>query len=94
MINQYDRVFNKAIWEWGGESQENMAIEECSELIKAICKLRRKDSTADDFTNLIDEVADVTIMMRQMALIVGEESVNERIAYKINRLANRLNMTV
>lgn len=88
-INDFDDVFQKALNTWGGESQENMAIEECSEFIKAVCKLRR-DSGSEPFKNLIDEIADVTIMMRQMAITVGEDAVNERIEFKVNRLRDRL----
>ena len=79
MNKEYDDVCIKALHTWGGEAQENMAIEECSESIKAICKLRRS-SGSEEFKNLIDEIADVTIMMRQMAIMVGEDKVDERIS--------------
>jgi NTP pyrophosphatase (non-canonical NTP hydrolase) len=92
-MNQYDDIFLKAIHTWGGNAQEMMAIEECSELIKAICKFNRKPTTGKEFTDLIDEIADVTIMMRQMAIIVGPERVEERIKFKIERLKKRLNNT-
>ena len=92
MNNEYDDVFMKALHTWGGEAQENMAIEECSELIKAICKLRRSSGSAE-LKNLIDEIADVTIMMRQMAIAVGEDQVEERIAFKVDRLRERLGFT-
>jgi hypothetical protein len=89
MNTKYDDVFLKALHTWGGEAQENMAIEECSELIKAICKIRRGNGS-EEFKNLIDEIADVTIMMRQMAINVGAEQVEERIDFKVNRLRERL----
>jgi NTP pyrophosphatase (non-canonical NTP hydrolase) len=92
MNKEYDDVFMKALNTWGGEAQENMAIEECSELIKAICKIRRA-SGSQEFKNLIDEIADVTIMMRQMAIAVGEDQVEERIAFKVDRLRERLGFT-
>jgi hypothetical protein len=92
MNNEYDDVFMKALHTWGGEAQENMAIEECSEFIKAICKFRRKDGS-EEFKNIIDEVADVTIMMRQMAIALGPEQVEERIAFKVDRLRERLGFT-
>jgi hypothetical protein len=89
MNKKYDDVFVKALHTWGVEAQENMAIEECSELIKAICKTRRGYGS-EEFKNLIDEIADVTIMMRQMAINVGAEQVEERIDFKVNRLRERL----
>ena len=92
MIEKYDDIFMKALQAWGGEAQENMAIEECSEFIKAVCKMRRGNGS-EEFKNLIDEIADVTIMMRQMAIVVGEDQVEERIAFKVDRLRERLGYT-
>jgi NTP pyrophosphatase (non-canonical NTP hydrolase) len=89
MNKEYDKVFMKALHTWGGEAQENMAIEECSEFIKAMCKARRKNGI-EELNAIIDEVADVTIMMRQMAIVVGEDKVEERIKFKVNRLTERL----
>jgi NTP pyrophosphatase (non-canonical NTP hydrolase) len=91
-IQQYDDVFFKALNTWGGESQENMAIEECSEFIKAICKYRR-NAGQKEFNDIIDEIADVTIMMRQMAIAIGEEAVENKIKEKVERLAGRLGYT-
>jgi hypothetical protein len=88
-IKQYDDVFRKALETWGGESQENMAIEECSEFIKAICKYRR-NAGHKEVDDIIDEIADVTIMMRQMTIAIGEEAVEIKIKEKVNRLAGRL----
>lgn len=89
MIEKHDDIFYKALSTWGGEAQENMAIEECSEFIKAICKYRRNQGSAE-FNNIIDEVADVTIMMRQMAIALGEDAVNRKIEEKVERLMGRL----
>jgi NTP pyrophosphatase (non-canonical NTP hydrolase) len=59
----YDEAMNK----WGLESQMDMLIEECSELIKAVCKAKRtnfNDKQAID--NLNEEITDVTIMIEQI----------------------------
>jgi NTP pyrophosphatase (non-canonical NTP hydrolase) len=91
MLKEYDKIFLKALQTWGGKAQEDMAIEECSELIKAICKFRRSKKVGiEELNNIIDEVADVTIMMRQMSIIVGEDKVEERIKFKIERLKEML----
>ena len=36
-------IFAKAITAWGEKSQINMVVEECSELIHAICRFNRKN---------------------------------------------------
>ena len=48
-----------------------MAIEECSELVKAILKFRRSDEkTAEMREAVIDEIADVQIMLTQLEIIL------------------------
>ena len=76
-----------AIQAWGEESQELMAIEECAELTKALCKISRGGS-ADD---VIEEIADVQIMLEQMKIIFGEENVRHAEEKKLQRLEFRLN---
>lgn len=80
-------VLTKAIETMGQEAQETVAIEECAEFIKALTKKWRKQP---DYDNIIEEIADVTIMMKQMAMIYGEENVWETIKKKVERLAGRL----
>lgn len=93
MNSKYDKILESAIYTWGGEAQENMAIEECSEFIKAICKYRRSNNGTEELENIIDEIADVTIMMRQMAIMVSRNAVNDRIEFKIDRLRKKLGIT-
>ena len=81
-------VYLKALNKWGTEPQCKMAIEEMAELTNALMKYDRERNTVED---IIEEIADVTIMMRQMALIFGEEAVSKQIDYKLNRLSDRLN---
>jgi hypothetical protein len=88
-----DAVLRQAIEKWGEESQMGMAIEECAEFIVACRKLSRvggREIKPESMAAFIDEVADVAIMMRQMTIIAGEYTVNERIAFKIDRLKTRL----
>jgi hypothetical protein len=59
-------TYEKAIEKWGAEKQIIVAIEELSELQKALCKhLRGEDWTE----NIIEECADVLIMLEQIQLI-------------------------
>lgn len=80
-------IYEQAIEEWGREAQLMMAIEECSELIKDLTKLYRGD-TVDQ--NVAEEVADVEIMMRQLRVLFGEETVESYKQRKLDRLESRL----
>lgn len=81
-------ILTKAIETFGVEPQIDMAIEECSELINALCKWRRK--RVDD-PEVITEIADVRIMMTQMAMIFGWEEVEAEEQRKLERLGRRIN---
>lgn len=75
---------------YGVNPQVDMAIEECSELTKALLKFRRKPTSATRH-DIIDELADVQIMLNQMKIIfdcTGE--VENMIDYKINRQLERI----
>jgi len=93
-MKQHDEILQRAIGKWGDESQLAMVTEECAELILALAKMNRVGGRSFNLetatANAIDEIADVTIMVRQAALIFGEAAVNERISYKLERLKFRL----
>lgn len=80
-------IYQKAVAQYGVEPQVKMAIEEMAELTNAFMKFDRGRNTVDD---IVEEIADVTIMMRQMALIFGQKAVDLQIAYKTQRLAKRM----
>lgn len=80
---------------YGIKSQEQVAIEECAELIEAITKSnRRKDSAKELVASISDiagEIADVLIMCEQLTYLYGiEEVVKEQIEYKISRQLDRM----
>lgn len=80
-------VLIDALETWGEEEQFWMAVEECGELLTSLNQLRRRRI---DKAKLASEVADVFIMMNQLAIVVGECEVQEQIEYKLNRLKERL----
>lgn len=80
-------LFKLAASTWGEEAQIRVAIEECGEFLSAIMKSYRGRATNEQ---IVDEIADVTIMMQQMAVMFGQEAVDERIKYKIDRIKQRL----
>ena len=82
-------IYKQAIKTYGEHAQKLMAIEEMSELTKEICKDFRGKL---DREHLIEEMADVLIMLDQMLIlykISGEEVGLMRIK-KVERLKERL----
>ena len=66
---------SKVISRYGADAQAMVHMEECAELIQAASKMRRvtnagKDDTAARY-NLVEEMADVLICMKQMQEIYG-----------------------
>lgn len=81
------RLYDRALSVWGREAQIRMAQEECAELIVAINKWSRSASAEH---NVIEEVADVEIMCGQMRIILGDKSIDDAKARKLERLEERL----
>ena len=85
--NQID-IMNKAISTYGQDSQMLMAIEEMSELTKAICKYKRY---GDNVNDIAEEIADVTIMLDQLKMMFDVyPEVEMNIDLKLKRLERRL----
>ncbi|MBE6455684.1 MAG: hypothetical protein IJO11_07420 [Alphaproteobacteria bacterium] len=82
-------ILKKAIAKWGNHAQLLMVLEEMSELQKEILKNinRRKDNV----DAIIDEVADVEIMLEQLKYIYQiDEAVKQRIPVKLEKVKARL----
>ena len=77
----------RVICHFGEASQLRMLSEECSELSAAVNRFFR---SRHDTTPLVEEVADVTIMIAQARLILGEQEVDEAVARKLTRLKERV----
>lgn len=70
-----------AVKYFGAEPQKRQAIEECSELIQAICKdMRSKDH------NVEEEISDVMIMLEQLTHIYDNDKIEKFKEEKINKL--------
>ena len=74
---------------YGFTSQADIAIEECGELIQAVCKFRRGYSE-ERYTNLLEEIADVYIMARQLRFLFGYETIDSIVDHKLNRQLKRM----
>lgn len=72
---------------YGTEAQIWMAIEEMAELSNALAKHRRDRVTRED---VCEEIADVAIMMIQLAAIFGPDDVSDYLESKLDRLDKRL----
>jgi len=68
-------IYERAIKCFGEQIQFVVAMEECSELIRALSKVIRegKADQAFCFQQLAEEVADVQIMLDQMKVILDGE---------------------
>ena len=84
---QLETLIN-AVNTFGIDNQSDIAIEEMSELTKAIIKHRRYH-TDKTMANLMEEIADVQIMIWQLIFAYG--SVQDIIDSKIERLEKRIN---
>ena len=80
-----EEILRKAIETYGKDSQAKMMIEEMSELTKELCKLFRGEG---DTGHILQEMADVQIMLDQMRMIFGGTSELEKA--KVERLKGRL----
>ena len=75
-----------AIRKFGDRAQEEVAIEECSELIQAITHKHRGREH-----NLVEEIADVEIMLEQLKIInCCHKEVEDLRKSKVTRLFHRM----
>lgn len=81
-------LYNKLISKYG-DKQVVVAIEELSELQKELCKHLRGKL---DGCNLVEEIADVQIMLEQMILLfdIDQSTIDYVINQKLKRTEERL----
>ncbi len=82
-----EAIYRKALDKWGILAQILMFFEETAELQKAICKKERGKGTQ---IAIIEELADVEIMLEQMKFVYdrGGEFFREAKRRKLERLSN------
>lgn len=87
-----DEILFKAIDKFGNDAQCEMIIEECLELALALQKAKRKRGGTDEekIKAIVDEIADVKIMIRQAEHLFPASMINERVDFKMKRLQQRL----
>lgn len=85
------KILQAAIDKWGVDAQKEMLEEECIELALALQKLKRtRGDIGLKIANVIDEIADVKIMIQQAELMFDIDAINERVNFKMSRLTNRI----
>jgi len=77
---------------WGEKAQIGQTIEECAELIVALQKYTNRTPQPGMLENIIDEIADVEMMLAQMRLVLGisDGVLRKQIERKIERLKGYL----
>lgn len=89
MTSEERQVFESAIKTFGYHNQILKAMEECGELINALAKYHQIDQRADR-SEVITELADVSIMIDQLAIEFGVDEFKAEREYKVNRLKSRI----
>ena len=80
-------LYQATLDKWGEEAQYDQAIEECAELIASLKHYKRgKVGEAD----IIDELADVTLMIGQLSWMFGVEKIDQAIEQKLIKLKGLL----
>ena len=88
-------VLRRAIRTYGTQEQADMAIEEMSELIKALLKYRRvcndPEKRREARKGIVEEAADVLITVAQAIIIYDyDREIQGMVDYKLDRLRGRL----
>jgi NTP pyrophosphatase (non-canonical NTP hydrolase) len=85
------RIILKALDHFGDKSQISKAIEEMAELTT---ELARQQNSKGMSINIIEEIADVAIMLEQLKYIFGEPLVSVHIERKLKRLEGRIDSSL
>ena len=86
----------RVISRYGVDAQTMVHMEECAELIQAVSKMRRVTYYGGDDTaardNLVEEIADVLICVKQMQEIYGiaDRDIQQMVDVKCRRQEARL----
>ncbi len=78
-----EKLYQTTLEKWGEEAQYDQTVEECAELIAALKHYRRGKI---DQQAVIDELADVTLMIGQLTWMFGEQNVEKAIREKRQKL--------
>ena len=78
-----EQLYQATLDKWGVDAQYDQMVEECAELITALKHFRRGKI---DRQAVIDELADVTLMLGQLNWMFGTEQVEKSVQKKLKKL--------
>lgn len=84
---QYQTIYRATLAKWGEAAQYEQMVEECAELIAALKHFQRGKIERNA---LIDELADVRLMVGQLSWMLGVDEVESAIAKKLAKLQGLL----
>lgn len=93
MNNTPEELAAQIMQHYGAEAQKDILIEECAELIQAVEKSRRQKDRPEVTADMIEEIADVKIMIMQFESIMGSywrQLLDTTIADKLRRQIERI----
>lgn len=80
---QMEQLYRATLDKWGKEAQYDQMVEECAELITALKHFHRGKVGQQA---VIDELADVTLMLGQLTWMFGTERVEASVQKKLEKL--------
>ena len=93
MIETPHELARKIMQHYGAEHQKDILIEECAELIQAVEKTRRQPDAPELTADMVEELADVYILIMQFESIMGyywselfERTVEEKLQRQMDRI--------
>lgn len=78
-------ICRRALYEWGADGQVAVAVEEITELIRALARFHTPNRFSEE--NLIEEIADVLIVLEQMMVLYD---CRERVGVVYNEIAETM----
>jgi NTP pyrophosphatase (non-canonical NTP hydrolase) len=83
-VTETKRIFRQSLEKYGKEAQSRQAMEECAELVQAINKCLRYPNKDDCKDNLVEEIADVEIMLYQLKVMFNIDD-DQVFAFKVEK---------
>lgn len=80
---RYRDIYARTISKWGIDAQYDQTIEECAELIATLQHFSRGKVDKDA---VVDELADVFLMVGQLTYMFGEDRLSAAVEKKIAKL--------
>lgn len=91
-IPELEKKISLIALHYGARPQIMKAVEETVELAEALIKSLNKGISSDCSFEILDEMADTIIMMKQIQLFcqISDEELSSRIEMKVNRQIHRI----